>query len=76
MSKIEDFERKSKSENKKITSLENNLKSEHDLVLRFSFEKAEALQTISQLEDDKKQSEINTAKLQEKISELTVTLSE
>ena len=51
MIKIQEFEVKLKNKGNLVNSLENKLKSEHELVLQFSLEKALALKSVTSLEE-------------------------
>ena len=74
MLKIQDFETKLKQEKSSVTSLENKLKSKHDLVLKFSLEKALALKSVTSLEESITLLENKNERLKLKISEISEKL--
>ena len=71
MFKIQEFEGKLKKERNLVNSLENKLKCEHDLVLKFSLEKAQALKDVNYLQDNIKLIEAQKETLNKQISDLT-----
>ena len=75
MLKSQDLETKLKQQKITITSLENSLKSEHDLVLKFSLEKALALKQVTSLEESLTELKDKNEFLKLQISEISEKLN-